>query len=394
MDVVYIVRPGDRNDELRYSLRSLANLPHDRVWIVGHRPPWVTNVTHVVAEQGGYKHANTWRAWLTIAAHDGISDEFVLFNDDMFVMHPVDRVPLWWREPLDVWVDRWARCGVRGYARAMSTVKLLADAGVDVAGGKAWELHTPMPARKEALVAAVEAALSLGSGIELASMLSKRTWYANHARLVGEQGNDCKIRSDQEWQQAGGAAEVSSWPFLSTDDASFARSQVGEYIRARFPTPCVYEADQREEGQPLRFVSVKYPDLHIPTIGVRFVDGAAEVTTRGAVAYLQTPMMRRRGVMLAEEAPTTVADTTTEPETPSREQPSGEAPAAGVPDGTAADVLAWVDSDPDRAKAAITAEQARSKPRSSLLTKLERIANTTTVIAPTSTVHAPTSEEA
>ena len=47
MDAVYYVRPGDRNDELRYSLRSLANLPHDRVWIVGHTPPWVTGIESI-----------------------------------------------------------------------------------------------------------------------------------------------------------------------------------------------------------------------------------------------------------------------------------------------------------------------------------------------------------
>lgn len=51
----------------------------------------------------------------------------------------------------------------------------------------------------------------------------------------------------------------------------------------------------------MKFVSERYPDLHIPTIGVRFRDGAAEVTTRGAVAYLMSPWMRRRGIRPADE---------------------------------------------------------------------------------------------
>jgi hypothetical protein len=58
----------------------------------------------------------------------------------------------------------------------------------------------------------------------------------------------------------------------------------------------------------------------------------------------------------------------------------GSAPAADAPpteldiDGTAADVLAWVGEDPDRAGEALEAEQAKDKPRSTLLRQLEKLA--------------------
>jgi hypothetical protein len=55
------------------------------------------------------------------------------------------------------------------------------------------------------------------------------------------------------------------------------------------------------------------------------------------------------------------------------DEPSDE-PVGDVPDGTMADVLGWVGADPSRARAAITAEKARTDPRSSLLARLERIA--------------------
>jgi hypothetical protein len=32
-DVVYVVRPGEKNEELRDSLRSLAHLPHGKGWV-------------------------------------------------------------------------------------------------------------------------------------------------------------------------------------------------------------------------------------------------------------------------------------------------------------------------------------------------------------------------
>lgn len=43
-------------------------------------------------------------------------------------------------------------------------------------------------------------------------------------------------------------------------------------------------------------------------------------------------------------------------------------------DGTAADVLAWVGEDPERAAEALAAEQAKDKPRSTLVKQLEKLA--------------------
>ena len=36
-DIVYFVKDTDTNEELRYSLRSLANFPHGKVWFYGGR---------------------------------------------------------------------------------------------------------------------------------------------------------------------------------------------------------------------------------------------------------------------------------------------------------------------------------------------------------------------
>jgi hypothetical protein len=53
----------------------------------------------------------------------------------------------------------------------------------------------------------------------------------------------------------------------------------------------------------------------------------------------------------------------------------GSAPPAELDiDGTAADVLAWVGEDPDRAEEALAAEQAKDKPRSTLVKQLEKLA--------------------
>lgn len=172
-------------------------------------------------------------------------------------------------------------------------------------------------------------------------------------------------------------------------------------------------------GQPaMLFVSEKHDNLSVPTIGVRFVDGLAEANTRGAIAYLQQPHMRRRGVRLAtaeeqtawyqrtltvaepapaaegaifvtEPAPVLAPEGTVEVTEPAGDEPAevpDEAPAETdgpveeapdsdpVPDGTADEVLAWVDGDADRALAAAGVERGREKPRKVLLGKLEAIA--------------------
>lgn len=130
----------------------------------------------------------------------------------------------------------------------------------------------------------------------------------------------------------------------------------------------------------MKFISERYPDLHIPTIRVQFRDGVAEATSRGQIAYLLSPWMQRRGVRPADDIPTEVpapAEPTPaiEPEPPQADPETTEPPVGdAVPEGTAADVLAWVGDDPDRARQATEAEQGREKPRTSLITRLDRIA--------------------
>lgn len=51
-----------------------------------------------------------------------------------------------------------------------------------------------------------------------------------------------------------------------------------------------------------------------------------------------------------------------------------DADESDVPAGSAAEVLAWVGSDPDRAHAALDAERRRNQPRTGLTSGLERIA--------------------
>ena len=127
-DIVYVVRPGDRNEELRYSLRSLANLPHGRVWIAGYCPSWVTGV-EVIPVQGQPGSHQTAKANLRAACeHSAVVEDFVYFNDDFFVMQPLERMPVMHRGTIDEAI----RSGMRSsYTRAMKvTRQILVERGI------------------------------------------------------------------------------------------------------------------------------------------------------------------------------------------------------------------------------------------------------------------------
>ena len=85
MDILYYIGGGSmhNNNELRYSLRSLQKHCRDlgKVWVVGNKPDFLQNVEYVWLEDkdGWWKNAfsKTMKA-----IESGISDKFLLMNDD------------------------------------------------------------------------------------------------------------------------------------------------------------------------------------------------------------------------------------------------------------------------------------------------------------------------
>ena len=230
-DVVYPLRKGNYNDELRYSLRSLQNVPHGRVILSGHIPDWVTGfgtgqVLGIIQDPQG---SNWARARANIeAALDYCSDPFYLFNDDFYVMEPVAQIPIYHAGPLDKVIERYRRKRHTGaYWKGMvSTYLLLQEWGISNPLG--YELHLPMLMYKEPLLEA----LSKGNGIEA---LALRTMYGNLAQVGGIEREDCKVLA------RAGVLEYQSMPYLSSnDDLSY--SPLGKHLTMRFPLPSEYES--------------------------------------------------------------------------------------------------------------------------------------------------------
>lgn len=237
MDLVYVVRPGENNEELRYSLRTVAvHLEHDRIFIVGHTPSWVAGVESLQTIQAGTKYANSTRNVLTACCTAEVSDPFVLMNDDFFITAPVNQVPALHRGiVIDVLTDYQARYGTRigkrnHYIDGMAaTLQLLNDMGHH--DPLSYELHVPLVVHKDAMREAIEVATT--AGLEAPH---KRTLYGNLAHLGGQQTRDVKVNTSSSVQMPE--------PFVSTCDKIFRCGWIGRRIRATFNQPSPHEAQQ------------------------------------------------------------------------------------------------------------------------------------------------------
>jgi hypothetical protein len=224
MDVVYLVRSSPINEELRYSLRSLVNLPHDRVWIFGGWPGWVRNVNLVETKKAGSQYAHTLHSLLTAAGHPDVSEGFYLFNDDFFVVHPVTtNGTVFHRGEIAETKPQPSNY----YSRARFAVgEWLREQGRPAFD---YDVHVPMVMAKGAVLAALSQDIP-----DPAGLVFKRTIYGNLLRCEGTLIRDPKVRGNRDdWDR--------NAPFVSTADHTFRKGRIGNYLRETFSEPCEYE---------------------------------------------------------------------------------------------------------------------------------------------------------
>lgn len=235
MDVVYIVREGADNEELRYSLRSLVNFPHRRVWISGYRPPWVVNCELVPGNPGNIgrtRAAKIYNNVVTAAAHSGISDNFVLFDDDFFVTAPVTTLPaMRYAKSLREHAAELFNADAPWDGSMFATAGLLETLGVD--NPVSYELHVPMVFNKQILLDVMERYVSY-------SPPRFRSLYGNLAQVVGVPTGDVRTT---------GGSDLPAGPFLSTRPGDFALVQPA--LAEMFPEPSPYEGSAQPQQSEL-----------------------------------------------------------------------------------------------------------------------------------------------
>lgn len=240
MDFVYLFKddPEHESEELRYSLRSLQNIPHGNVFFAGEVPAWIQNVVHIPVEQSGEKKENV-RANLFAAAKDEqLSDDFVLMNDDFFIMKPLDALPnLNFGTMRDVIAHYHSRYPeITPYMQSMIELyELLKSKGYDEP--ISYELHVPMVMNKHNIRTLIDDSEGIYSHF--------RSYYGNVFNVGGEAVPDVKLFLKPVHNNPAYVADpevyVRAQTFLSGSGITFRDGTLGDFLRNAFPEKSPYE---------------------------------------------------------------------------------------------------------------------------------------------------------
>jgi len=86
-DLVYILKQSDINPDLKFSLRSVEKFcSYKSIWVVGYKPFWIKNVQYLPTLQTSNKWVNSMTNIIAACNCPDISDDFVLMNDDFFML--------------------------------------------------------------------------------------------------------------------------------------------------------------------------------------------------------------------------------------------------------------------------------------------------------------------
>lgn len=226
MILIYLVAPGDTNEPLRYSLRSVhEHVKPDRVILAGHKPTWA-NTDHFPHPQERRHWSNQVDILKTVVTHPDCPEQFTVMNDDFFATRPITTVHLT-RHPdptrlrdlaqLPGWTTGWYRQSLT------ATIKRLNDLRIPPSEQYAFDrLHTPLPVHRDLL------AETLHEGTQ------HRSLYGNIAMREGHtvwDGYDAKTRRADH-------APDTTW--VSINQASWG-GVLGTTLRTRHPHSSPYE---------------------------------------------------------------------------------------------------------------------------------------------------------
>jgi hypothetical protein len=197
------------NEELRFSIRSLVkNFEDPNIWVIGYRPEWYVG-NFVSIEDISGKFDNIVNCIKQIIHIDEIKENFVLMNDDFFLLQPLEEIKTYHGGPLIEKIERLiSETGTNSYVRLLlKTYKSLVKSGIK--NPLDYDIHLPMPMTKFGLKESVNIAYF------------PRSSYGNIMNVGGEYiESDVKVynKHRKSYDYANGQL-----PFLSTMDESFTK---------------------------------------------------------------------------------------------------------------------------------------------------------------------------
>lgn len=231
-DVVYILSANVGAGELRYSLRSIEkNMTHGKVWFYCGKPDGIDPDVYVPQIQtGSTKWARARSSLIEICKNEKVSKKFWLFNDDFYVVAPMDSTtPLHRGLIMDHVLDIEERYNSKptSYSRELRKCEdQLRQAGLTTLD---YALHVPMLVDREQMLETLEM-------FPRCPMF--RSLYGNYAKIGGQLHKDVKTMDPNK--------EIdTALEFFSTSNKAFG-GKVLEQLETLFPDPCKYEAEYGE----------------------------------------------------------------------------------------------------------------------------------------------------
>lgn len=224
MDII-IPYKKTNDDSLRYCLRSLKNIDHDKVFICGDKPDFISSeVIYLPRVENGINAQHDSELNIRLALADGrLSENFILFNDDFFILKKAKKLEYDNGYIADIIKER-KNIKFRNHNKHLiDTEKYLLNKGyTDI---KSYELHIPMVMNKDARQYVSDDIIKM---LEKNRILLPRTIYGNIFYDISKTIKDVKIYAY--------TTEKLTGTYLSTLNLKYVPS-----IEKRFKEKCRYE---------------------------------------------------------------------------------------------------------------------------------------------------------
>lgn len=226
LDIVYFVKDVTRNEELRYSLRSICkNMEFKRVWIFGGCPINIVPDIRVRVDQvGKTKWDKVRNMYKMVCENKEVTDNFIMFHDDFFVMKPTDHITPLYRCTLDEHIK------ILESKKPTAYSKLLRGCRDAIRGDVAlsYELHTPFIFNKRWL----SDVLNAFSDCHAIRTIYGNLYYAGQS----ERSNDPKVFDSKP------TFDYKNSQFLSTDDPVInINNDIWRWLQKQFPKKSRFE---------------------------------------------------------------------------------------------------------------------------------------------------------
>lgn len=226
MDIVYVLRKWPMNSiELLYSLRSLENIEHWKVFIVWYRPNWIRNVIHIPAEDNLWsKYKNVMNKYNIICNDDRISDDFIFMNDDIYIIEKTEDLPYYTKWTLKAHLDY-----ITGTVWNTKYYEVIDKVYNIFPEWYSFNVHCPIVYNKEKLKDLIE--VYIDDEISIRS-LYWNTYIKEHIPFWEWEISDCKIKDGYDWIDN---------KFLSSNDISAKSNEFIGKLQGKFPNESIYE---------------------------------------------------------------------------------------------------------------------------------------------------------